>query len=115
MKTSGFTPIKSYNSLVNALALGGETEEAMKYLWEMTENQRSVDFITYRTVLDEICRQGRVEGAMKLLQEFQEKDLVDGYACRKLLYVLEDDYGNSVSRVDPGVFHNSTSAHGRTR
>ncbi|MED6215570.1 hypothetical protein PIB30_114996, partial [Stylosanthes scabra] len=64
MKTKGFIPSgKSYNSLVNALALGGEIEEAVSYLWEMTEKQRSVDFITYRTVLDEICRRGRVQEA----------------------------------------------------
>ncbi|KAI9076147.1 hypothetical protein K1719_041845 [Acacia pycnantha] len=116
MKTENLIPSsKSYNSLVNALALGGEIEEAVKYLWEMTENQRSADFITYRTVLDEICRQGRVQEAMRLLQQFQEKDHVDGHAYRKLLCVLEDDYGNSVSRVDPGVFHDKTFAHGKVR
>ncbi|KAI4346864.1 hypothetical protein L6164_007728 [Bauhinia variegata] len=101
MKGKGFIPsTKSYNSLVNALALGGEIEEAVNYLWEMTEKQRSVDFITYRTVLDEICRKGRFQEAMKLLKELQEKDLVDGHAYRKLLYVLEDDHGNSLARID---------------
>ncbi|MED6212944.1 hypothetical protein PIB30_088339 [Stylosanthes scabra] len=101
MKTKDFIPSgKSYNSLVNALALGGEIEEAVSYLWEMTEKQRSVDFITYRTVLDEICRRGRVQEAMSLLRKFQYKDLLDGHAYRKLLYVLEDDYGNSVNRID---------------
>ena len=104
MKSKGFIPSsKSYNSLVNALALGGEVEEAVNYLWEMTEKQRSADFITYRTVLDEICRRGRVQEAMRLLHEFQDKDLVDGHAYRKLLYVLEDDYGNSGSRIDSGT------------
>ncbi|KAI4346860.1 hypothetical protein L6164_007724 [Bauhinia variegata] len=101
MKGKGFIPsTKSYNSLVNALALGGEIEEAVNYLWEMTEKQRSVDFITYRTVLDEICTKGRFQEAMKLLKELQEKDLVDGHAYRKLLYVLEDDHGNSLARID---------------
>lgn len=100
MKTKGFIPSsKSYNSLVNALALGGEIEEAVKYLWEMIEKRRSTEFITYRTVLDEICRQGRVGQAMKLLKEFQEKDILNGHAYRKLLYVLEDDYGDSVSQT----------------
>ncbi|KAL2328649.1 hypothetical protein Fmac_022076 [Flemingia macrophylla] len=100
MKSKGFVPSsKSYNSLVSSLALGGEIEEAVNYLWEMTDKQRSVDFITYRTVLDEICRRGTIQEGMRFLQELQEKDLVDGYAYRKLLYVLEDDYGNSVSNV----------------
>ncbi|PON80435.1 hypothetical protein TorRG33x02_234390 [Trema orientale] len=31
---------------------------------------------------------------MKLLKQFQEKDLVDGHTYRKLLYVLEDDFGH---------------------
>ncbi|KAE9593212.1 putative pentatricopeptide [Lupinus albus] len=103
MKTKGFIPSgKSYNSLVNALALGGDVEDAVNYLWEMTKKQRSVDFITYRTVLDEICRRGRVQEAMQLLQELREKDLVEGHDYRKLHYMLEDDYGNSVSRIAAG-------------
>jgi len=58
MKEKGFLPnSKSYNSLVNALALGGEVEEAIKYLWEMVEKHISADFITFKIVLDEICRQ----------------------------------------------------------
>ena len=84
---------------MNALALSGEIEEAVKYLWEMIEKRRSTEFITCKTVLDEICRQGRVGQAMKLLKEFQEKDILNGHAYRKLLYVLEDDYGDSVSHT----------------
>lgn len=100
MKTKGFIlSSKSYNSLVNALALSGEIEEAVKYLWEMVEKRRSTEFITYKTVLDEFCRQGLVGQAMKLLKEFQEKDIVSGHAYRKLRYVLEDDYGDSVSHT----------------
>ena len=96
MKSKGFIPSgKSYNSLVNALAISGEVEDAVKYLWEMIEQWRTADFITYRTVLDEVCRRGRIEEAMKLLKEFQEKDLLDGHTYRKLLYVLEDDFGHS--------------------
>ncbi|XP_027345390.1 pentatricopeptide repeat-containing protein At2g27800, mitochondrial-like [Abrus precatorius] len=100
MKTRGFIPSsKSYNSLINSLALDREIEEAVNYLWEMTDKKRSADFITYRTVLDEICRRGTIQEGMRFLQELQEKDLVDGHAYRKLLYVLEDDYGNSLSRT----------------
>ena len=72
MKTKGFTPnSKSYNSLVNSLALVGEIDDAVKE-------------------------------AMRFLQELQEKDLVDGHTYRKLLYVLEDDFGNSEDRIDSG-------------
>ena len=95
MKEKGFVPSSiSYNSIVNALALNGEVEDAVNYLWEMIDNRRSPDFITYKTVLDELCRQGKVVEATSLLRELQEKDLVDGHTYRKLLYVLEDDYGN---------------------
>ncbi|XP_050367471.1 uncharacterized protein LOC126785850 isoform X7 [Argentina anserina] len=44
-------------------------------------------------------RQGRVGEAMKLLKEFQEKDILSGHAYRKLRHVLEDDYGDSVSHT----------------
>ncbi|WRX33488.1 Pentatricopeptide repeat - like 10, partial [Theobroma cacao] len=95
MKKNGFVPSsKSYNSLVNALALSGEVEEALHYLREMIEKRKSADFITYRTILDEICRRGRAEEATGLLKELQDKDLVDGHTYRKLLYAMEDDFGN---------------------
>ncbi|KAK2993478.1 hypothetical protein RJ640_015162 [Escallonia rubra] len=95
MKKEGFIPsCKSYNSLVNSLALGGEVEEAVKFLWEMTENRRSADFITYRTVLEEVCRQWKADDAMNLLEELREKDIVDGFTYRKLLHELENDYRN---------------------
>ncbi|KAH1108929.1 hypothetical protein J1N35_012697 [Gossypium stocksii] len=95
MKRNGFTPSgKSYNSLVNALAIAGEIEEAVHYLREMIEMRKSADLITYRTILDEICRRGRVEEALELLRELQSKDLVDGHTYRKLLYAMEDSYGD---------------------
>ncbi|PIA38629.1 hypothetical protein AQUCO_02700091v1 [Aquilegia coerulea] len=94
MKSKGFVPsAKAYNSLANGLAIGGEVEEAVSLLWEMNQKRRSADFITFRTVLDEICRQGKVEEALKLLKELQEKDLVDGLTYKKLLHVIEDEFG----------------------
>ncbi|GFQ02162.1 pentatricopeptide repeat-containing protein at2g27800 mitochondrial [Phtheirospermum japonicum] len=91
MKKSGFVPSsKSYNSLVNALALEGEVDEAVKFLWEMAGNQRLADFITYRTVLDEVSRQKGNRDAFNVLEEFREKNLVDGHTYRKLVYELEE-------------------------
>ncbi|KAL5711365.1 hypothetical protein ACHQM5_021829 [Ranunculus cassubicifolius] len=96
MRSKGFVPsAKAYNSLVNGLAMGGEVDEAVRLLWEMNEQRRSADFITYRTVLDEICRKGNDKGALKLLEELQEKDVVDGHTYKKLLYVIEDEFGDS--------------------
>lgn len=103
MKEKGFIPSsKSYNSIVNSLALGGEVDDAVKYLWEMTRNERSADFITYRTVLDEICRQRRVENAMSLLEELQEKGLLDRHTYRQLLHEIEGNVGNSHLRTRLG-------------
>ncbi|KAK4775916.1 hypothetical protein SAY87_023877 [Trapa incisa] len=99
MKEKGFLPSsKSYNSLVSALALGGELEDALSFMWEMIEKQRSGDLITYRTILDEMCRRKNVREAMNLLTQLQERDVVDGKTYRKLLYVLEDDFGHQIDR-----------------
>ncbi|KAJ8541295.1 hypothetical protein K7X08_002111 [Anisodus acutangulus] len=85
---------KSYNSLVNSLALGGEVDEAVKFLWEMNENRRTIDFITFKTVIDEVCRQRSVKDGIGLLKELQDKELVDGLTHSKLLCELEDDFDN---------------------
>ncbi|KAK4855072.1 hypothetical protein QYF36_003713 [Acer negundo] len=50
------------------------------------------------TVLDEMCRRGRVEEAMKLLNKLQDKELVDGHNYRKLQHVFEDDLDDSNNR-----------------
>ncbi|KAM3237683.1 pentatricopeptide repeat-containing protein, mitochondrial [Capsicum chacoense] len=95
MKCRGFIPSsKSYNSLVNSFALGGEVDEAVKFLWEMHERRRTIDFITIRTVIDEVCRQRCVQDAIILLKELQDKDLVDGLTHSELLCELEDDIDN---------------------
>ncbi|GMP89050.1 hypothetical protein CsSME_00040782 [Camellia sinensis var. sinensis] len=80
---------KAYNSLVNSLALDGEVDEAVNLLWEMMKNRRSADLVTYRTVLDEICRKQRVGDAIRLLKELQEKELVDNHTYRMLLHKLK--------------------------
>ncbi|KAK4773076.1 hypothetical protein SAY87_028095 [Trapa incisa] len=99
MKEKGFLPSsKSYNSLVSALALSGEIEDSLSFMWEMIDKQRSGDLITYRTVLDEMCRRKNVKEAMNLLKQLQERDVVDGQTYRKLLYVLEDDFGHQIDR-----------------
>lgn len=99
MKEKGFLPSsKSYNSLVSALALCGEIEDALSFMWEMIEKHRSGDLLTYRTVLDEMCRSGNIREAMNLLTQLQERDVVDGQTYRKLLYVIEDDFGHQIDR-----------------
>ncbi|XP_068663350.1 pentatricopeptide repeat-containing protein At2g27800, mitochondrial-like [Aristolochia californica] len=96
MVIKGFVPSeKAYNSLVNCLAIAGEVKEAIRLLWEMFEKRKLGDFITYQTVLDALGREGKVNDSLDLLREFKEKDLVHGQSYRKLLYFLEDEFGNS--------------------
>lgn len=100
MKAKGFVPSsKSYNSLVCSFALEGEIDDAVSYLWEMTENQRSADYITYWTVVDECCKHQRhSESTMSLLKELLEKSLVDRHTYMKLQYELKLNHGNLFER-----------------
>lgn len=92
MKRNGFVPSStSYNSLVSSFALEGEVDEAVKFLWEMTENKRFADYITYRTVLDEMSRQKGSREASRLLEQLQEKRLLDRQTYQKIVYELEDN------------------------
>ncbi|KAD6453400.1 hypothetical protein E3N88_08105 [Mikania micrantha] len=93
MKEKGFVPSsKSYNSLVSSFALEGEVDQAVSYLWEMTENNRLADYITYWTVLDKCCKHRRCGDAMSLLKKLQEKKIVDGQIYKKLQYELQVNY-----------------------
>lgn len=95
MKGKGFFPSsKTYNSLVNALALAGEFEDALRFLWEMAENKRTTDFITYETLLDEFCQKGKAAQALSLLEEFEKKRVVDGPTFKRLSYVVKDAFAN---------------------
>ncbi|XP_078428284.1 pentatricopeptide repeat-containing protein At2g27800, mitochondrial-like [Wolffia australiana] len=93
MKSKGFVPCgKVFNSLASALAMAGELDGAVEVLWEMEFSRRRGDFITFRTVLEEMCRRGREREAVGLLKEFREKRLVCERAFRELLSGLEDDF-----------------------
>ncbi|KAI3828955.1 hypothetical protein L1987_03067 [Smallanthus sonchifolius] len=99
MKEKGFVPSsKSYNSLVSSFALEGEVDQAVSYLWEMAGNQRSADYITYWTVLDECCKRRRCGDAVSLLKELEEKRLVDRSTCEKLRYELQVNYKDLFDR-----------------
>lgn len=85
MKDKGFIPsCKSYNALVNSLCLGGEIDAAVKCLREMIGNQRPADFITYRTLLEEMYRQRSTRDAVRLLEELHDEDLVDEHTYSQL-------------------------------
>ncbi|GAB2222935.1 hypothetical protein Droror1_Dr00017067 [Drosera rotundifolia] len=84
IKEEGFVPNNmTYKSLVNSLSIIGEIEEAVDKL---------IDFITYRTLLDELCRRGDAQKAMKLLLELRKEEIVDELSYNQLLSVLQDDF-----------------------
>ncbi|CAA7054809.1 unnamed protein product [Microthlaspi erraticum] len=91
MKLKGFVPkAKSYNSLVNAFALSGEIDDASSVCtWEMIENGRFVDLITYRTLVDESCSKRKYGEAKRIVKMLQEKKLVDTDSYEKLVNVLQ--------------------------
>lgn len=92
MKTKGFVPSnKSYNSLVNSLALGGEVDEALSLLWEMGESQRYADFITFQTVLEEMFRRRGYGDAKLLLKKLRGEKLLDDQAYKKLMIKLDEN------------------------
>nr|XP_043634405.1 pentatricopeptide repeat-containing protein At2g27800, mitochondrial-like [Erigeron canadensis] len=102
MKLKGFVPSsKSYNSLVSAFALEGEVDKAVGYLWEMVESERVGDYITYWTLIDECCGCKRIGDAMSLLEELQEKRVVDRHTYMKLRHEVEVKYGNLCRRNSP--------------
>ncbi|KAL8210171.1 hypothetical protein R6Q57_006903 [Mikania cordata] len=100
MKQKGFVPSsKSYNSLVSSFALEGEVDQAVSYLWEMAENNRLADYITYWTVLDKCCKHHRCGDAMSLLKNLQERKLVDGQTYKKLQYELQVNYKDCMTKM----------------
>ena len=93
MKEKGLVPSgKVYGSLVCALAMAGEIDDAVRIIWEMVRMRRMADFVTCRTVIEEMCRRGKVEDALELLREFKEKGLVDGWSFRDLVNEIHDTY-----------------------
>ncbi|XP_071734848.1 pentatricopeptide repeat-containing protein At2g27800, mitochondrial-like [Rutidosis leptorrhynchoides] len=99
MKGKGFVPSsKSYNSLVSSLVIEGEVEEGVRYLWEMVDNNRSGDYIMYRTLVDELCKLQRSKDAVSLLKKLLEKRVVDRDMYTELLRELQVNHGNLYDR-----------------
>ena len=61
--------------LVCSLELERKFEDAVKVLHDMLENSMKPDFLTYRTLLEEMCRDGRGNDALEVLEEFRKKDV----------------------------------------
>ncbi|XP_020590285.1 pentatricopeptide repeat-containing protein At2g27800, mitochondrial-like [Phalaenopsis equestris] len=83
---------RACNSLVSVLSMAGEVEEAEAVMWEGVGMGRCPDFITCRTVVEEICRQGRAGDAVVLLREMRQKEVIDGRFYKELLAGLGEEY-----------------------
>ncbi|KAF8697997.1 hypothetical protein HU200_035501 [Digitaria exilis] len=72
MREKGFVPSGGvYMIAVSALALEWRFEESRKVLLDMLDCKRKPDMITYRTLLEEMCRAGQTEQAFEVLEELK--------------------------------------------
>ncbi|KAL5224308.1 hypothetical protein ABZP36_010947 [Zizania latifolia] len=74
-REKGFVPTGGvYMIAVSALALEWRFEESRRVLIDMLDSKRKPDMITYRTLLEEMCRAGRTEEAFELLEELKGRE-----------------------------------------
>ncbi|KAI0515541.1 hypothetical protein KFK09_008206 [Dendrobium nobile] len=93
MRGKGLVPTgRACNSLVSVLAMAGEVDEAVAAMWEGVGMRRCPDFITCRTVVEEICRQQRAGNAVVLLREMRQKEVINGQCYKKLLTGIGEEY-----------------------
>ncbi|PWA41501.1 tetratricopeptide repeat (TPR)-like superfamily protein [Artemisia annua] len=52
----------------------GRFEEAIGVVFDMVGESMSPDLLTYKTIVEGLCREGRVDDAFDLLEEFRNKD-----------------------------------------
>ncbi|PKA64617.1 Pentatricopeptide repeat-containing protein [Apostasia shenzhenica] len=94
VRVKGLVPTKrACNSLVSALALAGEVDEAVAAMWEAVGMRRAPDFMTCRTVVQEICERRRPGDAAELLREMMGKEVIDGRCYWELLYGVRQGDG----------------------
>ncbi|XP_072952936.1 pentatricopeptide repeat-containing protein At3g25210, mitochondrial isoform X2 [Typha angustifolia] len=91
MRKKGLVPGATvYMAVISSLALESRFEEAIEVTFDMLGNGsgKGPDLLTYRTLLEGLCREGRAEKAFELLDELSKKrgnmdrrmytDLLDG-------------------------------------
>jgi hypothetical protein len=84
-REKGFVPSGGvYMIAVSALALDWRFEEAKRVLLDMLDSKRKPDMITYRTLLEEMCRAGRTGEAFEELKE-RKRGVLDHKMYSELL------------------------------
>ncbi|KAL1336779.1 hypothetical protein AAHE18_10G087500 [Arachis hypogaea] len=60
---------------IHSLSMNRRFEDAIEVLFDMLENSKSPDHLTYKTVLEGLCREGRADEAFDLLDECRKRDV----------------------------------------
>ncbi|KAL8516590.1 hypothetical protein ACS0TY_015019 [Phlomoides rotata] len=75
MRGKGLVPKSSTCMiLVCSLAMERRFQDAIETTYDMLGNSMSPDFLTYKTLLEEMCRNGKGDEAFKLLEYFRKRD-----------------------------------------
>lgn len=87
MRDKGLVPKRSsYMILICCLAMERRFQEATDIVLNMMCQSMSPDFLTYKTLLEELCRDGNGDYAFELLELYRKKDcLMDEKTYNKLL------------------------------
>lgn len=88
---------RASNSIVSALAIEGEVEDAIKVMWELGPMGRVMDEITCRALIGEMGQLGRQKEAKALVWEMAEKGVMNQKLRRGLLIWIEDEFSDSCS------------------
>ncbi|KAK8477494.1 hypothetical protein V6N13_131773 [Hibiscus sabdariffa] len=79
MREKGLVPKGSaYMILICSLAMEQRLDDAVDVTYDMLGNSMAPDLLTYKTVLQELCRGGRSKDAFGLLEEWKKRDLSMG-------------------------------------
>ncbi|XVE72699.1 hypothetical protein DITRI_Ditri11bG0059900 [Diplodiscus trichospermus] len=86
MREKGLVPKGSaYMILICSLAMEQRLEVAVNVVSDMLGNSMAPDLLTYKTVLEELCRGGRSNDAFELLEEWKKRDLSMGQKNYRIL------------------------------
>lgn len=60
--------------LICSLAMEQRFKDSIRVINDMLDNSMAPDLLTYKTLLEGLCREGRVDDAFDILEEFRKKD-----------------------------------------
>lgn len=68
------TSNSTYVILIHSLALEWWFEDVIKVVFDMLGNSMGLDFLTYKTLLEGLCWEGRGSETFELLDELRKRD-----------------------------------------